>query len=102
MTNFPTSLPTDALILVVDKLRGKEVAWNQVALAGWNLLGYALAQIPQDTVQPILDEPAPETREAAANYLEEHLKLEEGFIQTGLVTWIVVAKIVLRFILNVV
>ena len=75
MISYPTSLPTDALMLVIDKLRGKDVPWNQVALAGWNLLGYALAQIPQETVQPILDEPAPETREEAAGYLEEHLKL---------------------------
>lgn len=102
MTNFPDSLPTEAILLVVDKLRGKDASWRKVALAGWNLLGYALAQIPEDTVTPLLDEPSPETREEAADYLEKHLATQEGAAQAGFVTWLVVAKIVLRFILNVI
>lgn len=101
MINYPNTLPTDAVMLVVDKLRGKEVAWDQVGLAGWNLLGYALSQIPNETVLPILSEPVSEDRNAAADYLEEHLGSAET-IQSGAIIWLVVAKIVLRFILNVV
>ena len=45
MTPFPVGLPTEAIMIIIDKLRGSEVQNNDLILAAWNLAGYALQQI---------------------------------------------------------
>ena len=55
MINYPNTLPTEALILIVDRLRGKSNDWNAVLLASWNLLGFALSQISLNSPDRILE-----------------------------------------------
>lgn len=45
MAPFPVGLPTEAIMIVIDKLRGSEVQNNDLILAAWNLAGYALQQV---------------------------------------------------------
>lgn len=45
MIAYPTSLPTDAVMIVVSKLRGNEVPLGQLGQAAWNLQGFAMSQL---------------------------------------------------------
>lgn len=45
MTPYPVGLPTEAIMILIDKLRGSDVQNNDLILAAWNLAGYALNQI---------------------------------------------------------
>lgn len=45
MTPFPVGLPTEAIMIIIDKLRGSEVQNNDLILAAWNLAGYSLQQV---------------------------------------------------------
>jgi hypothetical protein len=113
MTNYPASLPTDALLLIVDRLRGKSNDWNSVLLASWNLLGFALSQVSLNSPDRILEayEQAAsisiETEEEAADYLETNLadiisnvEGKEPFQFSGVVLLIVI-KLITKFIINV-
>ena len=41
---YPNSFPQDALLLMLDKIRGKDVSLPDLVHAAWNVLGYGLAQ----------------------------------------------------------
>lgn len=43
MVDYPASLPTDALLTLLDVVRGKTDA-SKAVHAAWNVLGYGLAQ----------------------------------------------------------
>jgi hypothetical protein len=113
MINYPDSLPTDALLVIVDRLRGKANDWNSVILASWNLLGFALSQISLNSPDRILEayEQANnisiETEEQAADYLETHLSTSvlnvEGKapVQFSSVVLLIVVKLITKFIINV-
>ena len=44
MTAYPEVMPTEALMLLLDKVRGKEVAVSELVHGAWNVLGYGLNQ----------------------------------------------------------
>jgi hypothetical protein len=44
MQPYPTELPREAFLMVLDKLRGREVETSALVHAGWNVLGFALGQ----------------------------------------------------------
>ena len=44
MTMYPEVMPTEALMLLLDKVRGKEVAVSELVHGAWNVLGYGLNQ----------------------------------------------------------
>jgi uncharacterized protein (DUF927 family) len=48
MTPFPAGLPTAAIMILIDKLRGSIVPNSDLILAAWNLAGYGLSQIAND------------------------------------------------------
>lgn len=50
MIDFPNQIPTDAIMLVIDKIRGrKDVNNREFAQALWNVVGYAASQaLPED------------------------------------------------------
>jgi hypothetical protein len=43
MVDYPASLPTDALMVLLDVVRGKTDS-SKAIQAGWNVLGYGLSQ----------------------------------------------------------
>lgn len=52
MTPFPAGLPTEAIMIIIDKLRGSPITNSDLTLAAWNLAGYALNQLvpPQELI----------------------------------------------------
>lgn len=71
MVEYPTSLPADAVVVFIDKLRGKDVETGLAVKAGWNLIGYGLGtafpvQVNDQQARSLDDA-------AAADFLEQHL-----------------------------
>lgn len=113
MINYPNTLPTDAVLVIVDKFRGKVTDWPAVMLAGWNLLGYALSQIPANSPDRILEAYTQltnieiNTEEEAATFLETNVLANQGSIEgkdpvkmSGVVL-LVIINIITKFIINV-
>lgn len=44
MIAYPVVMPTDALMLLLDKVRGKPVAVSELVHGAWNVIGYGLNQ----------------------------------------------------------
>ena len=113
MINYPTNLPTDALLTLADKLRGKTKDWPVAILAGWNLLGYALSQMPISSPEHILDtynqadSITINTEEEAATFLENNFLVNQDEvdgkkpIEMSGIVWLVLIKIITKFIINV-
>lgn len=45
LVNYPAQFPQEAFLLVLDKVRGKDVPLSELLHAGWNVQGYAQGQI---------------------------------------------------------
>lgn len=83
MVEFPKELPSDAVLLFLDKVRGKPVNLPDLAKAGWNLTGYGLhlglpAQLP---VGAVAGEEL--TEEAALVYILDHAQSPGTLAQAG-------------------
>jgi len=46
--DYPKDLPLEAVALLWDKVRGKQVPLGRLLHAAWIVLGYALSQLTQD------------------------------------------------------
>lgn len=44
MIAYPEIMPTEALMLLLDKVRGKPVAVSELVHGAWNVIGYGLNQ----------------------------------------------------------
>ena len=102
MVNFPDSMPTDALITLIDKLRGKDVPNKLVYQAAWNVAGYGIDQVIQNQ-KPIVKSSEPRTDEDDALTLESFLAMqgnnEEG-LKAFVPYWLIIA-IAMRILKNV-
>ena len=72
MVEFPKSLPQDAVLLFLDKVRGKPVDLPVLAKAAWNLAGFGL-NLGLPEVLPVGATAGEElTEEAALVYILDH------------------------------
>lgn len=67
---FPQDLPIEAIGILIDKLRGKDIPFQTVMNCAWNLLGFAATQVPVKSEAPELIHQHPITDEQAAILLE--------------------------------
>jgi hypothetical protein len=97
MVNYPDEFPSKALGILLEKVRGKAVETPTLALAGWNVLGYALGKSLGGGPAPVGDQGGlsdEEVLEAALNSQEE-----EG-AKGGAIPWAIVAQVVLKILIN--
>lgn len=92
MLDYPTSLPVDAVAVVINRIRGGDVPLSQLLLAGWNLQGYGMNQIsgsfstPQKKVPPpgpvgaSVAQP-PEHVLTLRRQLDAHEELDQGALE---------------------
>lgn len=101
MVNYPSAFPQDALLTVLDKVRGKEVSLSELSLAAWNVQGYAMGQFigsggvaaaVDDSQNNLTDEQVIEL--ALSNSGESDVK---GFLP---VPWVLLAKVALNLIIK--
>jgi hypothetical protein len=97
MVNYPGALPNDALMVMLDKVRGKDVSIAELCHAAWNVQGYAQGQFigggqaigASTEVQTVSDE------ELLKSALEQDADAK-GF---GVVPWVLLAKLAIRLVL---
>lgn len=102
MIQFPESIPTDALMILIDKIRGKAIDNNLVYQAAWNLAGYAIAQVSKSD-KPVVKNLDARTDDDDALTLEALLAMASGSHEPvkGIVPWGIIIEIALRILKNV-
>jgi hypothetical protein len=101
---YPNSFPQEALMMMLDKIRGKEVAIPELVNAAWNVAGYALAQSigggqviagEVEALSKLGDE------ELLSSLLEQHGAKTSDTDQVaslGLVPWLMIARIAIKLL----
>lgn len=103
MYPFPQDLPIEAVALLIDKLRGKDIPIKTTVNAAWNLAGYAAAQVTPDTPKVIgdLDFTDDEAIEMLENLLVKTTVNADGTVGFIMVPWVIVLKIAIRILTSV-
>ena len=103
MIDFPQTMPTDAMMLVVDKVRGKKDVGNkEFSNALWNIVGYAADQVIPDDKQIFQDKEV--SLEDFAAILEQAIPQGDFHgnpITIGIIPWAIVLKTALKFFISV-
>jgi hypothetical protein len=101
---YPNSFPQEALMMMLDKIRGKEVAVPELVNAAWNVAGYALAQSigggqviagEIEALSKLGDE------ELLSSILEQHgakVSDTDQVASLGLVPWLMIARIAIKLL----
>jgi hypothetical protein len=100
MINFPDSLPMEAILLVINKIKGKNEPSNKdFAEAIWNIVGYAAAQvIPED--KPIIGEVQDLNLEDFAAILEQAILMKDS-PEVNKLPWANILKISLKLLISI-
>jgi len=103
MISFPQTMPTDAMMLVVDKVRGKKDVGNkEFSNALWNIVGYAADQVIPDDKQ--IFQNAEVSLEDFAAILEQAIPQGDFHgnpITVGIIPWAIVLKTALKLLISV-
>jgi hypothetical protein len=104
MISFPQTMPTDAMMLVVDRLRGKkpDVGNKEFCNALWNIVGYAADQVVPDDKQIFQETEV--SLEDFATILEQAIPQGEFHgnpITIGIIPWAIVLKTALKLLISV-
>lgn len=104
MTAYPTSFPQEALLTMLDKVRGREVETSKLVHAAWVVVGYGLGQtLGADEKSPVWGE-APELDDEAAGDLIEAALLshdtEASPEAKGAIGWVILVKIAANLLLK--
>ena len=106
MTSFPTALPTAAIMIIIDKLRGSSVPNSDLILAAWNLAGYGLSQVANDSAPLVedaqkLDDHKDVSNEEAIEALESlFIKGSEADEERKRLPWAKIVGIALKILLG--
>lgn len=92
---YPNEFPNDALMLLLDKVRGRDVPVADLLHAGWCVQGYAMGQF-MGGGPVVTGEPAGWSDEQV---LQGAIEAGQGAKGIGLVPWVLVAKIAIKLIM---
>jgi hypothetical protein len=100
---YPDSFPQEALMMMLDKIRGKDVSVPDLVHAAWNVTGYALAQsigggqVIAGEIEALSKLSEEELLQSIINQNGE--KSENSNVAAiGLVPWLMVAKIAIKIL----
>lgn len=103
MTNYPSTFPQEALLVMLDKVRGREVETSKLVHAAWNVVGYGLGQTMGGEERPRVWGESPElSDEEAGNAIEAALAAndETNPEAKGAIGWVILAKIAANILLK--
>ena len=102
MIYFPDSMPTDAILLCINKIRGKEDVNNRTfANALWNVVGYAAAQaLPEDKTIFEGREIGLEDFASLLDQALEQSKFHANEVTLGIVPWALILKTALKILIS--
>lgn len=100
---YPNTFPQEGLLMMLDKIRGKEVSIPDLVHAAWNVAGYALSQSigggqviagEVEALSKLSDE------ELLSSVLSQYGAKTDGdnVAAIGLVPWLMVARIALKIL----
>jgi hypothetical protein len=94
---YPTEFPNEALLLLLDKIRGKaNISTADLLHAGWCVQGYAQAQLVGGGPVVSAEPPAGWTDE---EIIQGAIEANQGAKGFGLVPWFLVVKIAIKLIM---
>jgi len=100
MVQYPVDMPTEALMAMLDKVRGKDVETSKLISAAWNVAGYGLGKWqPTKEQLPFGDAPEPTDDEALSFLIASQSSGQEPVqgVVIGLVIGVAV-KLALKFL----
>ena len=100
---YPAAFPQEALLMMLDKFRGKEVSTPDLVNAAWNVAGYGLAQSIGGGAMVAGEVPEGTTdADLIAAVLRQHGAQVEGgeSVSFTFVPWIMLAQIAVKLILK--
>lgn len=104
MVDYPDSMPTDAILVLVDKLRGKQVELSLALKAAWNIAGYAMSQIVKEG-KPIVKSEDPRSDSDDADLLQSIVAMHSNptgeTVAKAMVPWVIVLRIALKVLMSV-
>lgn len=105
---YPAVFPQDALLMMLDKFRGREVSTPDLVNAAWNVAGYSLGQSLGGGQMvagnlPQLDSGEINEADLVASVLQQHGSQVDGTekaITFTVIPWIVLAKVAIKLLAN--
>lgn len=111
LTPYPVGLPTEAIMILIDKLRGSNVGNNDLLLASWNLVGYGLSQLSPKLAEeglafskPVVEKFAAESdlsNEEAIAALESLLVKGDDKTVEGKLPWVKILSVAAKILLGI-
>ena len=103
MINFPDALPMDAILLVINKIKGKaDPSSRDFSEALWNIVGYAASQtLPQNNpIRPIMEEVQDINMDDFAAILEQAVSMNDTLGEARRLPWASIMKIGLKLLIS--
>ena len=105
---YPVVFPQEALLMMLDKFRGREVSTPDLVNAAWNVAGYALGQSLGGGQMvagnlPQLDSGEINEADLIASVLQQNGSQVDGAekaITFTIIPWVVLAKIAIKLLAN--
>ena len=104
MVDYTDSMPTDAILVLIDKLRGKQVELSLALKAAWNIAGYAMSQIVKEG-KPVVKSDDPRTDSDDADLLQSIVAMYSvptgETVSRAMVPWAVLLRIAIKVLMSV-
>lgn len=103
MQPYPKDFPSDAFLMVLDKVRGRDVSIPDLANAAWNVQGYAMGQALGGG-PAITGGPSTTLNRSDEELLTEaiaHAGSPPGTVQ-GFFPWLLVVRLAIKILTNLV
>lgn len=103
LVNYPVQFPQEALLTILDKVRGKPVSLAELLHAGWNVQGYAQAQtVGGGNAIGAVDASSVTLESAIVDILDAHEAELNGAKSFPLIGWPVILKLVISLLVSAV
>ena len=103
LTPYPQVFPQEAVMMLLDKIRGREVPLTDMIHGAWNVVGYSCQQtlgggqiVGQEAfAQNLSDE------DLLQAVLDQNNPNPEGVVSLTMIPWLLVARIALKLLISV-
>ena len=104
MTPFPNTFPQEALLVMLDKVRGREVETSKLVHAAWVVTGYGLGQTIGAERTPVWGESPELSDEEAGVAIEAALAAndETNPEAKGAIGWMILLKVATKILIKVI
>jgi len=105
MTAYPNTFPQEALLVMLDKVRGREVEVSRLVHAAWVVTGYGLGQTVGEKEELAVWGESPEISDEDAGYAIEAAltAVDETHPEAkGSIAWVILLKVAAKILIKVI